>query len=376
MPRLFVGNFEFEHTLANPHFQLPDRLKRLNAELATSWFAIAEDGDYLWCPQFVPLLRPFFQRLSDEHGLPRVQPIAEWKEAPAGTELVPWGWTDPLKRFAKLHRWECAVPPLKIACDVNSRQFSYDLETEWQVGLPGASAIRDPAELKAALFRASDSSSRCVIKAQWGMSARERIIVGRKLKSNNIDWIQRRLAQQGVVFVEPWVHRLEEAGLQIHIPQLGTPQMVGITALMCDELGQYRGSWFTDLPGDEDFQQRWQPAVDTALRAAERLQDRGYFGPLGIDAMRYQLPDGSIHLRPLQDINARWTMGRLSLGWRKFLREGECGCWQHGSANDLLEFESSDWREARVLDLTPPWEPDEPARRVSRVVFLRSAHKD
>ena len=51
--------------------------------------------------------------------------------------------------------------------------------------------------------------------------------------------------------------------------------------------------------------------------AAERLQDCGYFGPLGVDAMRYRLPDGSVHLRPLQDINARWALYEQLAGARQ-----------------------------------------------------------
>jgi hypothetical protein len=106
--------------------------------------------------------------------------------------------------------------------------------------------------------------------------------------------------------------------------------LIGVTQLHCNERGQYRGSWFTEpLNAKGDISSDWQAAVDWALRAAERLQDRGYFGPLGIDAMRYTLPGGAVHMRPLQDINARWTMGRLSLGWRRLLRSGESGLWWH-----------------------------------------------
>jgi hypothetical protein len=74
----------------------------------------------------------------------------------------------------------------------------------------------------------------------------------------------------------------------------------------------------------------WSSAIDAALRAARRLHGLGYFGPLGIDAMRYRAADGSIRLRSLQDINARWTMGRLSLGWQRCLQPGDTGCWRHG----------------------------------------------
>jgi len=80
--------------------------------------------------------------------------------------------------------------------------------------------------------------------------------------------------------------------------------------MLVDERGQYAGNWFAD--GElrwETHQSLWQQAVETALAAASHLQSIEYFGPLGIDAMIYRDADGDSKVRPLQDINARWTMG-------------------------------------------------------------------
>lgn len=365
MPRLFVGNFDFEHHLAQRGFQPSAKLLRLNAELATSWLAIAEDGDCIWCPLHIP--QSFFDQAAAE-GLPRVFSVTNRNQVIADYELVPWGWTDALIQWARVHRRPFSAPPSNVVREGNARQFSFDLETEWQVGLPGASAVRDLSQLDAALQQAATISERAVIKANWGMSGRERILTDGAMPETAKNWVHRRLAQQGVVFVEPWVRQLEEVGIQIQIPQLGTPQLVGVTALVCDDFGQYRGSWFTIPPNaGTDFQNRWQPAVEIALRAAERLQDRFYFGPLGIDALRYQLPDGSIHLRPLQDINARWTMGRLSVGWRRFLKKNERGLWWQGPEAELGGTQDPH----RRIDVSPPWADAAQSPRISRVVFLK-----
>ena len=90
MKRLFVGSFDFEHQLANSRYQHTAKLIRLNAELATSWLAIAQDGDYLWCPQRIA---PAFFEQAAQQGLPQVTPVTSWSDVPAGVELVPWGWT-------------------------------------------------------------------------------------------------------------------------------------------------------------------------------------------------------------------------------------------------------------------------------------------
>ena len=46
MPRLFIGNFDFEHQLADSRTrQLTASLDRINAELASVWTAVADEGD-------------------------------------------------------------------------------------------------------------------------------------------------------------------------------------------------------------------------------------------------------------------------------------------------------------------------------------------
>ena len=45
--------------------------------------------------------------------------------------------------------------------------------------------------------------------------------------------------------------------------------------------------------------------------------------------MLYRDAGGDLRLRPLQDLNARWTLGRIALAWGSLLRAGECGAWIH-----------------------------------------------
>ena len=325
MARLFIGNFDFEHRLALPTRQISSKLGRINAELATSWLAVAEDGDFLWTPQ--PIESSFFEQ-AIANGLPRVNPVVSFDAVPRGVECLPWGWTDEVRRLCDVRGWRRNDPPHAAVRAGNSRRFSASLEREWNVGLDGAIEIANVKEFADAIS-VLGLATRWVVKAEFGMSGRERILGCGEPKSADLNWVAKRIVSDGVVFLEPWVERLDEVGIQIEVPQTGLPQLIGLAPMLVDERGQYAGSWFASPDLDAS---NWERAVEVALDAAQRLQELRYFGPLGIDAMRYRETDGTMRLRPLQDVNARWTMGRLSLGWRRRLIPGEThGCWRHFS---------------------------------------------
>lgn len=333
MPRLLFGNFEFEHRLADPDRKLPAKLNRINAELATSWLAIADEGDYLWTPQ--PIDPGFFER-AVAVGLPRVRPVVNLSEVPRGTECLPWGWTDDIRHLCDKYEWIRNDPPDAAVRAANSRRFSFGLEQEWLVGLELAGQAMSVPHVEQFISQFG-ASSRWVVKAEFGMAGRERLIGSGAMTSTDRNWIDKRLDADGAVFVEPWAERIEEVGIQIDVPRLGQPRLIDLTELTVDPRGQYCGSLFqTDgtkqyRPGSDPAD--WDLAIEVALRAASRIQGLGYFGPVGIDAMRYRGIDGTCRVRPLQDINARWTMGRISLGWRRMLNPGETGYWQHHSTS-------------------------------------------
>lgn len=358
MPRLFIGNFDFEHRLAAPGRQLPAKLQRLNAELATSWLAIADEGDYLWTPE--PIDTEFFKQ-AVANGLPRVIPVVSFDEVPAGTECVPWGWTDEIRKLCAARGWIRNDPDDSAVRAANSRRLSSELEQEWRVGLPfsGEATSIDQIEHYVGLH---DHDSRWVIKAEFGMSGRERLLGSGVPEGADRSWIEKRLSSNGIVFFEPWVEKVSEVGIQIDIPRQGEPQLLEVVPMIADERGQYSGSRLTSQDSEQSHvtlrPSDWGLAIDIALQAARRIQNVGYFGPLGIDAMQYKDENQQLHVRPLQDINARWTMGRLCLGFRRFLERYESAEWLRGGTGTSLESVDSmaklrDLLESKGMRMTP-----------------------
>src|SRR5690606_5718121 len=95
----------------------------------------------------------------------------------------------------------------------------------------------------------------------------------------------------------------------------GDVSFLGVTPLFTRPNGSYLGNGFVD---DPNLLTTWREAIETGREVAAEVAAEGYFGPLGIDAMRHRTDDGEIRVRALQDLNARYTMGRLALGLRRF----------------------------------------------------------
>lgn len=322
MPRLFVANLTFETELAGERQHLPGRLRKLCAELASLWLGAADEGDWLWCSE--PIEAAFWESML-QLGLPVVHPCGPATGPPRDLKLTPWGWSPAIREFGARVGARLNAPPDRVIRDVNSRAYSFQLEQEWECGPEIAGAVSSVADLELMLSRFGPQE-RWMLKARFSAAARDRLIGRGPLPdAAGSDWIRRRLSRGESLYFEQWLERVDEAGIQWDVPASGEPQLVGVTPLLCDEAGRYLGSGFgsdSELPG------QWQEAVEVSRRAAVRIQQAGYFGALGIDAMRYRDADGEVRLRPLQDINARWTMGRTALGWRRIVADG---VWRHGS---------------------------------------------
>jgi hypothetical protein len=374
MPRLFVGNFDFEHRLAEPRRVLPARLARSNAEMASAWLSIADDGDFAWTPG--EIAHEFWEAIAAE-GFPRLQPVADWTRFEGRVTLVPWGWTPDLHDHGRVHGWVTNAPLPDVVRQVNSRRWSAEREAAWSVGLDFARVCHSLEDVHAAIQQLPADRVDWVLKAEFSMSGRERILGRGPMRDEAIGWARRRLAHDGVVFFEPWVDRLDEVGILWDVPQHGSPHLVGVAPMLIAHGGHYRGSWFLK-PGFAPLVW-WDDAVAITARAAEDAQAAGYHGPLGIDAMQYRDSDGSSRVRPLQDVNARWTMGRLALGWRRHFPRAEWGYWWHGpvgvppsggltSAMPQRPAEAGTPTKTRIVRTSPERIDGQPVQHVTAVV--------
>ena len=354
MNRFFLGNFDFEEQLRG-EFQRPARLERLVLELTSSWLAIADARDRIWCPGRLP--EEFLASLA-QWGFPADIFVSEARDIPAGMELVPWGWSPAAVEFGERHRLVVNAPPLDVVRLANSREYSVPLEEPDAEGWDFATLCRQLGNVLACIERLPATTA-WVIKANWSHAARERILGrGQVISNADIQWVKQRLARDGVVCWELWLKREDEIGIQWQIHSGQAPELIAITELLVDARGQYAGTramaesvaLFTEKGRPFSEKKATPPEWATAATEATRpviddLAQRGYFGPVGIDAMRYLHPDWNIpRTRPFQDINARWTMGRLAAGWFERLGGSRPVTWWHGPRHSSpCESPDSEW---------------------------------
>jgi hypothetical protein len=150
-------------------------------------------------------------------------------------------------------------------------------------------------------------------------------------------WMANALAHGRQLVIEPWLERARDFSVQFEMGPAGL-KLCGFTGLVTDLKGQFLANWAAP-----DFARHLPTQVTARLSAKisashlvdfyeevrERLegelQRAGYQGPAGVDAFVYRAREGGCRLKPIVEMNPRYTMGRLTL---ELMRHTAPGC--HG----------------------------------------------
>lgn len=259
-------------------------------------------------------------------------------------DTIPWGWSDSAAAIFQKAGLSVHAPVSDVVRSINSRQFQSKFDAAIDInGTERTNSFgtlcRSHSDVTAAIKAAYEYSQRgWVIKADLSHASRNRLLgTSTNLRSEHRAWLESRFESGACVYVEPWVERISECGLQFLVSQSGnrdaTIKFIGEAEMLTDEAGRYRGSIVRSALHDTI----WQPAIDHCLRIADAAAAQGYFGPLGIDCMVFRCPKRNVRcLRFSHDINGRHTMGRIALSLRRFLEPGETGAWIHAEKNSSL----------------------------------------
>lgn len=169
------------------------------------------------------------------------------------------------------------------------------------------------------------------LKPRHGTSGRGR--VGGAVGDFDVARVQQaasRLSQRGGTILEPWLERASDLSVVMwiasHASAQGRPRVTQIAAL--EQVVNASGLWLghrgeMDLRGRIYSGTRWDDDMrEAAAVAADAACAAGHLGPCGIDGFSYVRgePTGDATnreatLRPLIELNARFTLGHVCAGW-------------------------------------------------------------
>ena len=154
-------------------------------------------------------------------------------------------------------------------------------------------------------------------------------------------WLAHALQNGRQLVIEPWLERELDFSVQLEMGPRSL-KLCGYTGLINDRKGQFQANWAAAnydrrIPANvaalfrepADISGRLQRLYGDILSLLEaELQRAGFVGPVGIDAFVYRTPQGGCRLKPVVEINPRYTMGRLTLELMKQTCPGSCGLFR------------------------------------------------
>jgi len=203
--------------------------------------------------------------------------------------------------------------------------------SQWELLCPEevvGQVVRSLSDLER--WRSQCSWAEGVLKVPFSTAGRDRLrlLCAGSLSEKAQAWVTRMLGVHGELLVEPWLDRELDFSMQYDHRSDGTLARRGFVVMENSEAGQFRQARVTkrltdalDEPsrrlvfsegGRKGGLLSW---IETVLEPAlgEWLTRGEYLGPLGIDALFYRDFEGALRLKPVVEINPRYTMGRVAV---------------------------------------------------------------
>ena len=154
-------------------------------------------------------------------------------------------------------------------------------------------------------------------------------------------WLAKAFENGRQVVIEPWLERELDFSIQLEMSATSL-EVCGYTGLINDRKGQFEANWAASnykrgIPSRVtalfrepfDLAERLQRLyADVFALLEEGLRHAGYRGPVGIDAFVFRTSAGGCRLKPIVEVNPRYTMGRLTVELMKQAAPGSQGLFR------------------------------------------------
>jgi hypothetical protein len=258
--------------------------------------------------------------------------VFPWLAVPDG--ITAWLNTEAAARAAAAAGGELNGPAPGVVRRVHDKAFAHEVACRegWlPQELVETIAVLEPAELADAdhgIRRLQtllagwpeEARRRFTLKPRFGCSGRGRVAGSDgAADTEELRGALPRLAQRGGALLEPWCDRSEDLSASLWLGDDGELLLLGTTRQWLAPSGLYLGQRGTlDTKGrvtsGSERDETLREAAAAVARAAARC---GFRGPCGVDAFAYRTAAGEERFRPVVELNARFTMGILAIGWAR-----------------------------------------------------------
>jgi uncharacterized ferritin-like protein (DUF455 family) len=204
-----------------------------------------------------------------------------------------------------------------------------------------------------------------VVKKAFGVAGSNALrLFEPDLLETQLRWMNNAFARNQELVVEPWLERLQDFSAQLEMTPQGL-KLCGFTGLINDARGQFIANFAEShhhkrLPArviscfnePADVSGRLLGFYETIFARLEaKLRALDFAGPVGVDAFVYRNAAGAARLKPVVEINPRYTMGRVLVELMRQTRQNSAGVFRLVNQSQLRALEMRDFPAyARMLE--------------------------
>lgn len=280
---------------------------------------------WAWSPDASETLRPFRDAIAPGMEQPWREPFPhEWFSKAIGLKL------------------EHALGPVPETGELLHDREAIEAAIGRHLGLGGGSFLSPNASSP----HSTSPTRQALLKAPYACSGRGHLRVNAdSLPAKTRGWIDNTLAAHGAVVVEPWLDRVLDFSALYDAKPGGAVELLGFTVMDNDPAGRFQGIRVAPKFGHllvrrslldprslgEVGGEGGSPDIAAFLFREANVLDLyrkqlppllrdllpAYEGPLCIDTMVHRRAGGTLALKPIVELNVRFTMGRLAWEWMK-----------------------------------------------------------
>jgi len=358
-----------------PGFTPAEPVRRLGLDLETLPMYLAREQDVVLVQELPN--SEWLKKIQDSgFSIPEFRKLGRIGENPREEKIggiEPWGWSpEPFERFKF---WKERLVPLdgangawskQILSQKNftatqigsifSKKWSTEFLSKWLQDHPEDEKVfgsrdrvgkifSDWSEARQKIHSSLIQGESLIAKAPFGTSGTQnkRVLEEKEMDGVLGGWIRNTIESQGSIVLEPWLNK--EADLSIQF-EIGPSQIriLGIRHYVNGSRLEYRGTALDpklSTLSSEALQylhssvaplERWRKMIQ---KLGTTIRDLGYQGPAGVDALLWRELDGSLRLKPLVELNPRWTMGRVALELESHVLPGTPAAWMFLPVKEL-----------------------------------------